>query len=198
MDVKKLVVEGRTEPEALACGKCGIVFRLKDEAWAEKCCKPTVCKCGELAQKHYTACQPCMDRRDQEKEKAKFDKAEKLTFAEYKGEYVYHETLPSDGFIQAEALEDTLSDMESDGCDRPLYVWACNPQSIGKIDADWILESTLDEYHEEAIELVDVEALQKALDQWVSEQPKDLSYFPTGVAILLDGLTPARGSEKDE
>lgn len=76
-------------------------------------------------------------------------------------------------------------------------VWACAPTPPLSIDADNVLETILDHHHEDAYDsLIDVKALQAALDVWCARQ-KLVSYFPTENAVDVSDLFAERLEERE-
>lgn len=185
MNVMNLVIEGTVKVVALACGRCGRVYDLSQEVLVEECCKPSICsKCGVVTRAHWTVCDPCRVKKDAEREAAKFEAAPKVAFNDYQGRYLQSDAFNGEGFVETASIEDDLFDVEPKV--RPRYAWACEPRPLPRILADDVLENNLDDYHEDAIDWLDVNALQKALDDWHEKQPRDLSFFPTETAVLLD------------
>lgn len=72
------------------CGKCHMTASSADKA--EKCCCPKLCDvCGKEIEKdrpYRTWCASCAKKNEDAKEKARFDKARKVTLAEYENDVV--------------------------------------------------------------------------------------------------------------
>lgn len=186
MDVHELVKRGSDEVVAIYCGKCGTVFRMTEPDQADGCCKPRMCKCGKPTMGSYVSCDSCIKAMDEAKEKATFDKATKIQFADYKGDFVFSEALRHDGYLPTDQVEERLADMKPE--DRPRYVWACVPFGLDRLDASDVLSSYLEEHHEEAEESLDVDELQKILDDWRDKQSLVSYGQDLTTAILLDSV----------
>ena len=189
-----------------ACGNCGtFYFSVTDEDGAkknaERCHSPNVVctSCGGPIEPAYAACQSQCDAcwraavertnaEATEKERVRFEKAPKVKFADYKGEYLYFRdyAIGNDGFLPVDGLEDYF---EGDDEEMPSYAWACSG-FILSMDAQSILDSALDDHHEDAGENVgaeDLKELQALLDAWCAKQSVT-SYTPTDEVVLLDEL----------
>jgi hypothetical protein len=187
MDVKELVSRGTDKVVAVYCGKCGLVYRLTErENVAEECCKPKKCSsCGKLLEeKYYFVCEECRDKKVQENENALFEKAKKVAFRDYQEEMVYYEGLGHDGYVMTEDIEEDIAGIEGP---KPKYVWACKRSETPKIDASDIIERYFDDYAEETIDGLDVEGLQKALDQWLGVQDVNSFEIDYEMAVILPG-----------
>jgi len=176
---------------AYACGKCGTHWSSKvpdAQNIAKECCN-NICTCGAIIKrKHYTICQACSDKRESEKEAKAFEAAEKIKLKDYKGEFVYHDDFSNDGYVNTDGgIDDELCDRKPE--DRPKYVWACNSCPTPTPDADDVMYHILENFHEDARDSLDMNELQKLLDEWTAKQPKILGYEMTyKKAILLDDL----------
>ncbi len=151
------------------CAKCGGLFLDKDTA--VKCCQPAVCACGQLKRPFYSSCDACSSKQraveDTLREKARFDKAQKTTPENYNGDMIFME---DDRYFSS--YGGMLDHCEGHDVPPPDFTWSCEEMRLGRIDAkDDILENVLDEHHEDAFDqLIDVEGLQKFLDEWVNKQ----------------------------
>jgi len=196
MDVKELVIRGEDRVVALICGKCGIVWGIGFRDAAEECCDYKCKYCGVKIEGGWTACKLCRDKKDAKREKAAFDKADKVNYQDYPGEYLYSEAFHSnDGYVPSDDILYEIEDIDQE-C-RPTYAWACEPMHL-KIDAQEILENELQEFHEDAIDYCDIDGLQKLLDEWLDKQSV-VSYFRSNTVVLLDSiLAEAIQREKEE
>lgn len=198
MDVKNLTEQGKNKPVALACGKCGKVWDLNMPGTAEACCMVVLCSCGkEPERKYYSKCDECIQKQNEEKEKARFDKAEKVSISDYDGTFLQNDSFSNEGYVETCSLEDELETMEFDGKEKPTYAWACDPTPMPRIEAVDIIENHLSDFHEDTIEHLDVDALQKAIDEWTEAQPKELSFFPINKVVLLNAEERIEGSNNE-
>ena len=157
MNMLELVVKGTDDAKAYVCGKCGQIWSAKSgdvfaRETAERCCAPNVCECGAtIKEQYYTACKTCCNRRDAEKEAATFEAADKISYDDYDGEMVFHDSFGNEGFCPSTDVCDELAMGEPE--DRPRYAWACEPKYL-VLDATDILESVLErgDHHEDAFD----------------------------------------------
>jgi len=198
--VMQLVVKDRPEEVvALACAKCGTVYRKTDMGpySAAGCCMPYLCSgCGkELPRKeNRTVCRECNEKRREKEEAARVAKAERISWKDYDGEFVYLEGIRShDDYCPTNDLADTLTDFPADK--RPKYVWACCEMPLPKPDADDIAEGLTQDMAESAIEDLDTEGLQKVLDKWWAKQTVH-SFEPDNKIVVLDELLEQVANEE--
>ncbi|MFH0777869.1 MAG: hypothetical protein V2A71_04475 [Candidatus Eisenbacteria bacterium] len=197
MNTKELVKRGSDEVVALYCGKCGLVYRTTEMQLADRCCVEEPCKCGKPKMKGWSVCETCLKAKDIAEEQARFEKAKHIPFDEYEGEWCYSDAHKgSDGYFPIDDLDEILADMAPEN--RPKYVWACEPFGLDRIDAVDLVSSLLEEHHEDAMDDVDVEGLQKLLDKWVDEQSVT-SYAPDySQAVLVEGVLEAVAEHEKE
>jgi hypothetical protein len=127
------------------CSECRCVY--PNEAAADNCHGEHICDCGNrIDQRYYAKCSACQSKQWKEeqdaKERERFEKAEKVTYADYKGGMLfdgdrYHDDL--------EALEDHLFDAP-----LPEYVWACKDVGVPKANSESIIENMLENMWEDA------------------------------------------------
>jgi hypothetical protein len=179
------------------CTKCLSLYQLRlfDDALvrAKGCCGPNPCEsCSAPTEPHWLLCRACLDKKEAAKERARFEKAEKVPLAEYTGQYVYIDGLGDEGFISVDEIEEVLDEVDSAA--RPTWGWACDPQTVSLSLTDAI-DSALEEMHESAREFVDeaiVEEAQKLVDKALEGA---VSYFcDNTTAVLL----PKPESPKEE
>ena len=177
------------------CSKCGSLN--SSEAAAEACCGPKPCeRCGvgELYNP-YTVCKNCLDLIDQERERVRFEKAEKVPEAQWDGPVFSEDCCSEDegyarstdemmqsvvdsfgelSFEDTEEAQKARGDQESEfdwACRFiPEYVWACDVL-LPHIDAENVIERLCEDAHEGAYDsIVGYADLQKVLDEWCARQ----------------------------
>jgi hypothetical protein len=202
MKVSELVDKKNGEEVlAVACGKCGRHWSTQApdaRRIAEECCKPRICECGEeITDGSYTLCASCRSGRRDKAEAARFERAKKVKFDDYDGPFVYSDRLDGEGYHDIDSFYSILEDMKLE--ERPKYVWACKPMPTPRPGALDIMERLLADYHEEAVEQVDIDGLQELLDGWAAKQPQELSYEADyAMAVLLDDLLVEIAKKEDE
>lgn len=160
----ELTINGGDEVVAYACPRCRCVTgKTADSAMTHYGCFPRICECGAECTRGWTACDPCRARKEESRERERYEKAEKIQVKNWRGP-VYHE--PTDTYHRdAHYVLDELSEGET-----PTGVWACDVLGFEMLDAYDLLESSLTESTEDAAEQLDIDGLQKLLDTWRDEQ----------------------------
>jgi hypothetical protein len=127
------------------CSECRAVFPNREQA--EGCHGERICKCGKpIDRRYYATCSECsnaaFDAGQQEKEKVRYEKAEKVPYADYKGGMLF------DG----DKYFSDLEEMEDHYYDAPLpeYVWACEDVGVPKATSESIVENLLENMWEDA------------------------------------------------
>ena len=130
-------------------------------------------------------CVACAKQHDIDIDRAQYDKAEHLTEQEWSNDPKLSSVIYCENYDRYfnEGLEEFrewwldhhYDPKHPDGLkqelpDFPEYVWTVDETVGVKLDAESILERALEEYHEDAIEGVEVDELQRRLDEW-SELP---------------------------
>ena len=179
MNAKQLYLEDGKPAGVYWCEKCKRVHST--ETMASECCKQWVCTiCGEHCGEFRTICDACMDKRDAEKERALFDKAEKLT--SWSGQIFHGEEFYSD---VSTLLDDLLP------TEYPEYVWATKPVQFVRLDADSITESVMDNAYED-FDIQDLRGmieLQKAITAFNEANAHHVAYYPDYTrAVLIDRI----------
>lgn len=173
----KLTKLGTDEVVAHACGKCGRVGYNEDAA--SQCCEPCICKCGEVCDRPWTACQACRDRKEAEIEAERFEAAAKVSWEHYEGQVW-------DGYEFYSTVEDY-----ADGRDEiPRYLWAVTTRDL-KLDAIGLIDSALETqgFGSGAGDWIEDESgLQRMLDEWADKQPIEAWDVDYSRAVLLDGI----------
>jgi hypothetical protein len=127
------------------CSECQIVFHSENEA--QRCHGERICPCGTKVEDRYgNLCSACRTKewreKDAAKERERFDKAQKITEAEYTGDMVF---LDDKYFPDvAYAIDDYLEGQE------PEYVWACKDIGVPRASSEGIIENLLDNMWEDA------------------------------------------------
>ena len=142
------------------CSVCRIVHRTKEEA--EFCHGERICACDKKIETNYrhkcNACDIAESRSRAEKQEAeRFEKAKKITEAEYTGDHVYC------GDQYYESVDDAI-DQYLEG-QEPEYVWACHTHGIPTIDLEDCTTNIIDNMWDDANydDLNGVEELEAAL-----------------------------------
>lgn len=182
-DPNKVVIWG--------CGTCKISASSFEQA--QSCCAPWVCEeCGKEVTSY---CKECSDKKQWAKDKALYDKAKKVTYAEYAGVMLYCDHCENyyddvDGFL----------DGHDDTDDPPTWAWGTYEKKF-RIDADDMLEGQLEreEMHEDAMSHYSKEAitaLQLMLDSWTENNPVNTYYPDNDVVVDLDKEVEAALAER--
>jgi hypothetical protein len=177
----ELVIKGSGAVVAYACSRCGRMSSMRD--LAEMCCEPDICECGRTCKKPWTACDSCREEERQEKERKKFEEAEKIPWERYEGPVYFDDEHYSDVEEMADCL--ACADIE-----LPEYVWACTKSRLS-LNADDIIYNELEaqEFHEGAFDqVVNIKELQAAMDEWLKQQDLESWFVDETRAILLEGL----------
>lgn len=86
------------------CDECGKVYTL--EYAANHCCVDRKCEdCGGPVERFYTVCEDCRRKRDEKRERDRWDSAKHVPYSQYDGEMIYCEQL-EDFFTDEETLID--------------------------------------------------------------------------------------------
>ena len=171
------VVSRHSGDSIWSCGECGVIHIGKSKA--EQCCLLKKCDCGQPIDPYYSKCQPCQSKEWNEKKANEL--VEKLAKAQlvenYQGFIFVDGYGSNDGYFEDEDEFLDACELEDPPLVVPEFAFCCRPNHLKdhKIDADGILESLLDGFHEDAIDQVDFDELQKLLDGWISDQ-KLISY----------------------
>lgn len=168
MNTITLVKQGGSEAVAYACGGCGVVFSLTNPDDAERCCRPTLCACGAETRRHWLACDDCRQKADETKEVARRAAA---TVVEW-GDFMVCDARNDRWYTDADEIGDTD------------YGYASIPFGL-HIDADDIVESALEDHHEDAGVADDLMAeLRTFLAGWC-DRANVVSYDPDYSRVVL-------------
>lgn len=190
MNPINLVKEGSTTVIAIACSKCGLVYRLNEKQLADSCCDLRCYKCGSKTDRGYSLCQACIKKQDKENEIKTFEKAKKIDLDQYKDDYVNGGNFGYDDYIHVSDIEDRIEELIFDGFvkdpNMPVYAFAVRKRYMPRIDAHDLVSNELYDYHEDAIEDVDIDGLQELLDKWVDGQSMESLIADESVIVILD------------
>lgn len=157
------------------CNACGKIH--SDEKTAVKCCAQRYCEdCGIEVKKYRICCEPCGLNRQ-------FEKAEKLQPEQGDG-WVHSDEVGgyNEGYFSS--LGALIDHCEDEGIPVPKWVFCCKPIEH-KLDVEHALESMLEEAYEDAYDdLVDVDELQKFVDEWNAKQTVT-TYYPDEKRVVF-------------
>lgn len=90
---------------------------------------------------------------------------------------------------------DEILDAEGE---RMAWAWACTIMMLGpaSLDAHDIVSSAVEEWFDGAVEMFDVDALQKLLDEWCASHPRARCWYADHTRIVV--LDPDRRAEVEE
>ena len=132
--------DGFAPTRVYACGKCGSV--KSSDVEAEACCRPILCQCGKPVDLGWTVCNDCREVKAAERERIRFEKAEKVT--SWDGPVYLEGAGYSDGFFSD--LGEFLDWWHDEGAyaeeskPKPAYVWTCEVGNTVNADASDITE----------------------------------------------------------
>ncbi len=160
MSAIELFKQDGTTAGVFYCSECRRVYSTeKDAKW---CHGDRICSCGKKINNNYRhECDECdiveAQERSRKQESDRFEKAKKITEAEYTGDHVYC------GYQYYESVEDAM-DQFLEG-QEPEYVWACRTHGIPKIDLEDCTTNIMDNMWDDADydDLNGVEELEAAL-----------------------------------
>lgn len=157
------------------CEKCRIVANNLEQA--ESCCRPYKCSgCGSECERYHTLCRICVEAKQEQQERDRFEKAEKLTA--WDG-WVYSDGYGhQDGYFSS--LDDFMEFVLEEGIEAPAYVWACKSEAFAYADVDHILENIEQNGYEDfdADTLDGIPELKAALEAFTEANKGVLSYTP--------------------
>ena len=203
MDAVQLFLAADKPANVWMCGKCrrlhGTNMDRDPQAAANHCCMPYICNggCGKLLphEKYRTRCDECCSKDRQEKEARAFEKAKKLTPQEWDGPvFDRHDNF----FMSLDDFFDRCHDDE-DYRKYGTYVW-CAREIKFSPNVEHMIESALDNHHEDAGDLISTEAtkeLEDFVEQWAAKQGV-LSYEPDGKNVVVIEATDCPHDEVSE
>ena len=209
-----LLPDGRPS-RVFFCQDCRTV--ANDEDQLVRLCKcPKTCACGKTVEDKYsTICSVCQrnqwNREAEAKERLRFERAVKLTEAEYDGP-VFNDAISwNNGYFRDTGeLHDMLTDEDliedlTDGFPEafkpPAFAWACHDRPICHLSLSDILEQACQEEPEDwdSADLEGTEDLQKALDVFNELNKKQEVWTPDYKrVIILDVKTDEQASKDSD
>jgi hypothetical protein len=181
-----------------ACGKCKLIVHGYDAAArqrAEECCTPGKCReCGAEkaeADKCYTACRICQDRKDAEKLQVRIAAAEKLDT--WDGWVFWDGLGDNDGFFQhLDGLLEWWEDEEhAEGDELPAYIFCCKTIPFRKADVDEVIERCTEDTFEDAADQIEgKDELALALEAFNTANVGLVSYEPDWKRMVKVPITP--------
>jgi hypothetical protein len=211
MNPAQLLLPDGTLTKVLFCQDCGIMSN--DEAQLERQCKcPRICRCGKVVEDRYcTKCRTCRQAKWEielaEKERLRFEKATKLTEAEYDGPVFNDDIGWNNGYFRDTGeLHDMFSDADlindltegyPEDFNPPAYAWACHVRPICSLDLADILENACQEGPEDwdSADLDGTKELQAALDAFNELNKKQEVWTPDYKRVILLDLNTPRTTE---
>ena len=171
------------------CDLCKNNFMTQRMAETHHCSHNRHCEdCGELLTPtwHYTVCNNCYQQREVMREAKRFEKARKLTVAEYEREFPGY--MYCDGDDQYDSEADSLADyiMDTTG-EYPKYVWGTEAHAV-ELDAGQIVDMLNDHANAPEDYRADDEAcaeIEKFVERFNERHGTYSFYVNYGVAVLL-------------
>jgi hypothetical protein len=169
------------------CSECRCVYVNKE--MADWCHGDRLCACGKKIERGYRTekCDKCrsdeMQAKEASKEAARFDKAKKITEAEYKEGMLY------DGDRYFNDVEDAVEHYECNDSAPPEYLWACKRAELPTASAESIYENLLEAMWDDAdtSDLYGVKELEAAVTAFNKENRSIQLWEPDySTAILVE------------
>lgn len=179
---------------AYACGKCGHI--KSSDVEAEGCCRLSICRCGKPNDLGWTLCNDCRRAKEIERERARFEKAEKVT--SWDGPVYLEGAGYSDGYFSdfGEFLDwwgEEAADWEGE---PPAYVWTCHVRNTVNADVSDITEGIeWPEGMEDSV-LSGLPALRAAVDAFNAANSEFKSWEPNYKRALLVSLPKPEASDE--
>lgn len=169
------------------CGECGIIqahqYNQADpndqKNRAENCCKIPKCECGKnIETNYYTKCDSCRSQEENARNEKRLREAEEVDFTD---SWIYCEGYGrNEGYFESvDALLEWIEDNEKEESHPiPEFVHVCSRIDFKGIDMYDVVSNKLEsEFHEDAIDDLDIDGLQKLVDEW-SKTNKTHSWQP--------------------
>ena len=179
------------ESHVFYCEKCKLVYST--EILAQECCGVKKCKCGGDCERYYPKCPDCLELDRINKEKDRFNKAEKIKAKDYEG-WIYCENMGyNEGFCDIDEFFDYLeydenfTDEDGKLTNLPEYVYACKEILFSAPDVGSIVEWACEDKWEDMSDHVGGEKeLQLALDKFTEINKNLVSYEPDYTRAIID------------
>lgn len=177
------------------CDECGKLYQTEDSA--NYCCQKSYCKeCGKEAKHCHTLCEDCKAIAFRKKHKELMDAAELI---EKCGAFVYYE----EEYHNTDNLFDYFIDHDNiEECEE--FAFDCDPKPYKAPNVvEWVQEDCYDKMYEDAAEdLVGLEDLQKAVEEFELANQKMVAYevnYKRKVSIkdILDDAKKERAVEQN-
>jgi len=171
MNATELYTKSGKSTGVFYCAECRVTHRTKQAA--DECCKKRKrkCKCGAELDKYRTICDTCQLKKMAAAERARFEKAEKITPAQAEGMVFSDYYTDNDGF--ARDVGDLQDYFENEGQEVPSYAWACKFRPIVTVTSSDIIERCYDDSYEDwEHDGEGIEKLDKALALFVAANDK--------------------------
>lgn len=115
-----------------------------------------------------------------------YNKATKVPLREYTGDMIYCD----EEYIHTGDLEEYIDEVFTWVDETPpKYVWACKQKPL-VMDVLCVIENAIEnqEHHEDALNELDIESLQAAMDAWCEVQQLKSWVVDYSTAVMIDGL----------
>lgn len=185
-DPYKLISERDPNKVVWACGLCDRT--CTGEAHAKVCCVCNSCGAPSRA-KHYTLCEACQAKKDQEIRNARYAremqliaKAQLVNLADYDVAMV-----STTSYGEEDSYYGSYDSIEDSDGDERIWAWACTEMmlGVGTFDARGLVSDVTEEWFEDAPDHFDLDALQKVLDEWCASQDKVKCYMADEKRIVV-------------
>ena len=196
MNATELYLKEGKSAGVFYCEKCRNV--AGSQHLAEQCCKNYLCsKCGkDTGSRSWLVCDACRAADEVAKERARFEKAEKLSA--WDG-LVYLEGTGRDGFSDSLSdFYDNWADDHDEGGELPKYVWACKANHFVNAAVSDITERMCDYAYEDFDpETLDgLDELKSALQKFNEANAAVCSYGPDYSKAILLNVRMSEGADK--
>lgn len=173
------------EVKAYYCEKCDGYY-LKEEHYCRGDRKCNDCGVPLKLEWYYTVCPSCKDRREENKLKERFNKAEKLSLAEYEEKYPNYPLYTDDE--NSDFYADSLFDIVCENNDiKPTFFWGATKNTIG-LDFDDIHTRLVEHdfaYDDYDIDKEAAEFIQNFVDEYNLKYVGESFNINYGVAVIL-------------
>jgi len=179
------------------CSKCNGLGLIKENKYIVGCTTCygrgviKKCECGQKIDKPYTICKNCRDKKVEEKEIERFEKAEKVKYENYNDKYLWN-----DKVLDKDEFEEELFEIINDGEETPNYIYATKKEKVfDRISLTEIVADKCEDGYEEMDENFDYKdsdfiKAQELMNIWLDKHEENLYcyYEDYNKVILLDGI----------